>query len=276
MSKLSDEDVARYWDGNAEVWADHVRRGWDAYREHFNNPAMLRFIGDLAGKTVLDAGCGEGRNTRLLAKAGARMTGIDVSPRMIEFAAEEEERRPLGIRYEAASFSDLSVFADESFDAVVSFMALMDGPDFEGAANEAFRLLRPGGELCFSMTHPCFMTPGFGWVPDDEGREGELKLTVSHYFSKEPRVEEWRFSKGPIPADSPPFEVPYFPRTLSEYLNALVEAGLAIRRIEEPRPTEKACREHPWLRCWRNHAAIFIYVRAAKPAGAAPARGHLD
>ena len=135
-SELSEEEVARYWDQNADLWAQQVRKGWDYYREHFNNPAFLRFIGDLGGKAVLDAGCGEGYNTRLLARRGARIVGVDVSQRMVELAQQEQQREPLGIRYEAASFSDLSLFDDESFDVVVSFMALMDGPDFEGAARE--------------------------------------------------------------------------------------------------------------------------------------------
>jgi len=126
-SEIPEQEVARYCDENANLWPDHVRKGWDVYREYFNNPAFFEFIGDLSGKTVLDAGCGEGHNTRLLARSGARMTGVDISQRMIELARREEQREPLGIRYEVASFSDLSVLDDVSFDVVVSSMALMDG-----------------------------------------------------------------------------------------------------------------------------------------------------
>jgi len=61
---LSERDIARAWDENAGAWAEQVRKGWDIYREVYNNPAFLEFIGasigDLAGKSVLDAGCGEG------------------------------------------------------------------------------------------------------------------------------------------------------------------------------------------------------------------------
>jgi len=66
-SQIPEQEVARYWDENANVWADHVRQGWDAYREYFNNPAFFEFMGDLSGKTVLDAGCGEGYNTLVCA-----------------------------------------------------------------------------------------------------------------------------------------------------------------------------------------------------------------
>ena len=260
---MSEDEVARYWDENADSWSDQVRKGWDYYREYLNNPAFLRFIGDLAGKTVLDAGCGEGYNTRLLARSGARMVGVDISRKMIEYAREQETREPLGIRYEVTSFSDLSGFPDASFDWVVSFMALMDGPDFEGAATEIFRVLRAAGELTFSITHPCFNTKGYGWTADADDDPGQL--TVSHYFSEQPFVERWKFSKNPASGDLEPFAVPVFPRTLSEYVNTLIETGFILKGIEEPRPSEEACNEHPWLQRWRDHATLFLYIRAAKP-----------
>jgi SAM-dependent methyltransferase len=262
-SEISREEVARYWDKNADLWADHVRKGWDAYREHFNNPAMLDFIGDLNGKTVLDAGCGEGYNTRLLARNGARMVGVDISQGMIELARQEEQREPLGIRYQVASFSDLSLLDDAYFDVVVSFMALMDGPDFEGAVKEIFRVLRSGGELIFSITHPCFATKGFGWIRDEE--DNYIKLTVADYFADQSWVEHWKFSKAPVQGNVELFAVPRFPRTLSEYLNTLISAGFILKEIEEPRPSEKACKQHLGLQRWRDHAAIFLYVRAVKP-----------
>src|SRR5215468_2298749 len=86
-----------------------------------NNPAFLALIGDLRGRDVLDAGCGEGYNTRLLARAGARMSGVDISERMIALAVEEERRAPLGIHYHCTPYTRLDPFAAGTFDAVVSF-----------------------------------------------------------------------------------------------------------------------------------------------------------
>jgi ubiquinone/menaquinone biosynthesis C-methylase UbiE len=261
---LSDEDVARHWDANANQWSDHVRRGWDAYREHLNNPAFFEMVGDVRGKTLLDAGCGEGYNTRLLARAGARVTGIDLSLRMIELAREEENRGPLDIRYEVASFSDLSLFGDAAFDAVISTMALMDGSDLEGALREFHRVLPPGGDLFFSITHPCFMTRGYNWLRDNEGNKA--RLLVSDYFDDEPWLERWQFERAP--EGTAPFAIPVFPRTISDYVNSLVAAGFILREIREPRPSEAACDEHPWLRPWRDHAALFLHFHAVKPAEA--------
>src|SRR5712691_9321701 len=116
---FSEEDVARYWNENAEVWSREVREGHDIARELLNNPAFLEFAGDRRGKQVLDAGCGEGHNTRILARRGPRLTAVDTSERMIDLALEDARRAPLGIQYVRASYTDLGMFADASFDAVV-------------------------------------------------------------------------------------------------------------------------------------------------------------
>lgn len=262
-SEITEEEVGNYWDLNADLWTEHVRKGWDAYRECLNNPSFFRFVGDLGGKKVLDAGCGEGYNTRILARSGAQVTGIDISRKMIRHARQVEQQEPLGIRYEVASFSDLSLFDDTSFDAVCSSMALMDKPGYAQAVKEFFRVLRKKGNLFFSVTHPCFMTRGFGWVEDETNHT--VKITASDYFNRKSYVEYWKFSQLPASEDISPFAVPAFPRTLSDYINTLIKAGFVLKRIEEPRPSQEICKQHPWLQRWRDIAALFLYVHAVKP-----------
>lgn len=58
--------------------------------------------------------------------------------------------------------------------------------------------------------------------------------------------------------------MPRFDRTLSEYLNAVVDGGFVLRQVAEPRPSEDYCEAHPSQRGWRDHAALFLYVRAEK------------
>jgi 2-polyprenyl-3-methyl-5-hydroxy-6-metoxy-1,4-benzoquinol methylase len=260
---LSQEEVARYWDINADLWAAQVRNGYDVWRDRLNTPAFMAFAGDVNGKSILDAGCGEGTSTRLLARNGARVIGVDISRRMIELAIQEEQKEHLGIRYEVASYSDLSLFGTASFDVVVSFMTLMDGPNLEGVFKEMGRVLRPTGELVFSVLHPCFFTKGLGWIRDKAGNA--TKLTVAHYFDDAPIIDYWKFYDGGAPEDVPLFSVPRFHWTLSQYVNGLVRAGLVIKEIEEVRPSDDTCIQNPWLMRWRDHASPYLYVRAAKP-----------
>ena len=262
---ITEGEVARHWDDNADVWTEHVRKGWDTFREHLNNPAFLKLVGNLKGKNVLDAGCGEGYNTRIFARMGAKMTGIDISPRLIEHARQAEQKEPLGIRYELASFTDMSIFDNDSFDTVVSTMALMDSPDFEEAIAEIYRVLRKNGDFFFSISHPCFMTKGFGWVTDRQSNQE--KLTVSGYFSKTQWVERWQFSQVPeeLKKDIPQFAIPRFPRTLAEYINPLIQTGFVLKKLNEPRPSASDCREHPYLQKWRDAGSLFLHVHCVKP-----------
>ena len=67
-------------------------------------PHVLALLGDVAGQDVLDAGCGEGYLARILADRGARVTGVDLSPRLVELAGSKASASP--IEYRAADLSE--------------------------------------------------------------------------------------------------------------------------------------------------------------------------
>lgn len=264
---MDHEEVGRYWDENAEVWTELVRAGYDRRRDVFNSPAFLAMLPDVSGLSGLDIGCGEGHNTRLLAERGASMIGIDISGNFVRLATEAELEQPLGIRYEIASAVDLP-FEEASFDFAAAFMSLMDMQELERVLAEVFRVIRPGGFLQFSILHPCFgNVPHFRRLRDQAGRV--YAFEVGDYFRRiEGEVEEWIFGVTPreLKESVRPFRIPRFTRTLSEWLNLLVDTGFVLKRFGEPYPGDEAVRERPGLQD-AQVVAYFLHVRARKPSG---------
>src|SRR5215831_10366104 len=119
---MNHEEVGRCWNANAHAWTALARAGYDVYRDHLNTPAFFELLPNVAGLAGLDIGCGEGHNTRLLAKRGARVTAIDIAEAFIAYAREAEAQEPLGIDYRVASAVALP-FADTAFDFVTGFMS---------------------------------------------------------------------------------------------------------------------------------------------------------
>lgn len=260
---MDHEEVGRYWDENAEVWTELVRAGYDHYRDGLNTPAFFEMLPDVEGLTGLDVGCGEGHNTRLLAEQGTHVTGVDISRTFVRHAREAETRQPRGIDYELASAVDLP-FEDASFDFATAFMSLMNIPETEVVLAEVFRVLKPGGFLQFSIEHPCFNPPHRRTLRDDDGHA--YAREVGQYFRAiHGEADEWIFSATParIRENLRPFRIPRFTRTLSGWLNLLVQTGFVLEQFGEPCPTDEAVRERPRLQSARV-VAFFLHVRARK------------
>src|SRR4029453_5065339 len=126
------EEVGRYWNGNAETWTQMARAGYDVYRDYVNTPAFFAMLPDVSGLSGLDIGCGEGHNTRLLARRRASVTAIDIAETFIAHAKQLEQQGPGGIDSRVASAVDLP-FADATFDFATGFMSFMDIPETDRA-----------------------------------------------------------------------------------------------------------------------------------------------
>src|SRR5438874_7482456 len=178
---MTHEEVGRLWNANANAWTRLARAGYDIYRDYLNTPAFLELLPNVAGLAGLDIGCGEGHNTRLLAQRGARMTAIDIAEKFIAHAQRTEAHEPPGIDYRVASAVELP-FDDESFDFATGFMSFMDVPETARVFAEAYRVLKPGGFLQFSISHPCFDTPHRRNLRDARGVA--YAVEVGDYFRK--------------------------------------------------------------------------------------------
>jgi SAM-dependent methyltransferase len=259
-----DVEVAACWEGNAAGWTKLARMGFDLYRDLINTPAFLKMLPDVARLRGLDVGCGEGHNTRLVAQRGAAMTAIDIAPTFIRHAMEAEKSEPRGIRYHVASAQRMA-FADRTFDFAMATMSLMDMPRQEAALAEVFRVLKPGGFFQFSISHPCFTTPYRKLVRDAEGMELYVQL-AGYYEPPDGEVEEWIFGASPPEAREgiAKFRTPRFHRTLSGWMNLIIDSGFAIERLHEPYADEELAAREPYVRDTRL-VGYFLHVRCRKP-----------
>jgi SAM-dependent methyltransferase len=257
------ERDAVLWEANAETWTQHARAGYDVYRDAVNTPQFLALLPPVNGLDGLDIGCGEGSNTRALARLGARMHAIDVAPTFVKHAADAERAEPLGITYHVAGATALP-FAGERFAFATAFMVLMDVLDYRAALAEAQRVLRPGGFLQFSILHPCFMPPERRVLRDAAGTARSIQ--IGRYFDNvDGEVERWAFTAVPEAerATVEPFAVPRYHRVLSDWINAVIDAGFAVERLGEPAADEATAERLPFVADSRI-APLFLHVRARK------------
>ena len=130
---------------------------WDPHGEfrplHLLNPVRAQFIAErttLAGRRVLDVGCGGGLLAEALARAGARVTAIDLAPGMIEVARLHAAESALAVDYRLAAAEEVAAAEPAAFDVVTCMEMLEHVPRPAAMTATLARALRPGGALFVS------------------------------------------------------------------------------------------------------------------------------
>lgn len=212
MSTSTYDEIAEWYD----EWV-----GTHSMRDDPYFPAVEALMGEVASRHICDLACGQGRVARYLADQGARVVGVDVSAKLLEIARRHEEATPRGIEYAQADARSLDGVADATFDGVLCFMALMDIADLAPTLQSVVRVLRPDGWFVFAILHPCYHTSRSDEMDTPEG----AVRVVGKYFTE----GHWRSDTR----TGPPGKVGAYHRTLSTYVNALTDAGLALERLSE-------------------------------------------
>ncbi|MDN5845834.1 MAG: methyltransferase domain-containing protein [Candidatus Nitrosocosmicus sp.] len=217
-------------DNVKEIWS----RGDYRSRGQFFPPVsayLTRLVKLQVEESVLDVACGYG-NTAITARMkGAKVSGIDITPKHIALAKEEEKIAGIsGIEWEEADAEDLP-FEDESFDVVLSTFGHIFAPNQELAGKEMVRVLKKGGRLGFTS-----------WPP--ELAVGKLSEVVSKYnpfpFSEEFSPYNWGIPEK-VKQLLPGIEAMYFERDTINipilspnhyWLDTITKAGFMIQVIE--------------------------------------------
>jgi SAM-dependent methyltransferase len=212
----------RWWDAAAPAYlAEHGADlgdvdflwGPEGLRE-----ADARLLGDVAGRRVLEIGCGSAPCSRWLRREGAATVAFDLSAGMLHRAAALNRVTGLAVPLVQADAAALP-FGSSSFDVVCSAFGALPFLDDVGAAlREVARVLRPGGRFAASVNHP------LRWPFPDSPDPDDLRV-VSSYFDRTPYVET-----------GPAGETVYAEhhRTVGDWVRAVVGAGLVLEDLVEP------------------------------------------
>jgi 2-polyprenyl-3-methyl-5-hydroxy-6-metoxy-1,4-benzoquinol methylase len=211
--------------------------------------AILELIGSPASLRILDIACGHGRLSRELARRGAQVTGLDISPALVAMALATEQDENLGISYLLADVAAHWPGQPAEYDLVTCNFGLSDIDDLDGCATAVSRALKPGGAFVFGILHPCF--PGGG------GISGSWPTTTSYY-------DEGRWTAdGTLSALRQ--QIGSSHRMLSSYLNALTRHGLVLDRMLEPAPAKSWADARPAASAY----PLFLvarYLQSTRPA----------
>ncbi|MET9265708.1 class I SAM-dependent methyltransferase [Amycolatopsis sp. NPDC004079] len=207
-SAWTNEAAIQQWDtGSTRESMEATAASGDFSKQHLVNPVLLRLLGDVRGRRVLDAGCGNGYFSRMLAERGAQVTGVEPAASLVSFA---REKSAADISYLQADLAHLPGL--EPFDAVVCSMVLMAIPDWKPAMRACVEALRPGGLFVFAIVHPAFEELFGTWREHGE------------YRRKEYLAEYEIVGRGASD----------FHRPISAYLNEVAALGCRVREVVEP------------------------------------------
>lgn len=245
------------WGGVAD-WYDELVRSAGSYQKEVILPNVLRLINIRKGTAVADIACGQGFFANEFFRAGASVTGVDISPELIALA---KKRSPRAIRYICAPADNIAEIPPSSADVAVCILALQNIENAAGFFKEAARILNSSGRLVIVLNHPAFRIPAessWGW--DDE-QKIQYRRIDSYLSESRQRIEMH-------PGSDPGAVTVSFHRPLQFYAKALAKQGFVITRLEEWNSHKKS---QPGPRATaedraRKEIPLFLAVEAVKSA----------
>lgn len=186
---------------------------------------LKKMLPDFKGKRVLDLGCGFGWHCIYAVENGAiEVTGVDISEKML--AKAQKMTKSSVVKYIQMPIEDID-FEKESFDVVISSLVLHYIESFDNICKKINNFLVSGGSFVFSVEHPVFTAQGTeDWYYDENGKI--MHWPVDNYYSEGLRESIFLGEK-----------VVKYHKTLTTYLNTLLQNGFEIKEIIEAQPSQE-------------------------------------
>ena len=210
---LADQAPANDYDSFAEAYAAETEA--NLINGYYTRPAILDLAGDVAGRRILDVGCGAGPVLEALRDRGAFVTNVDPSAKMLELA---RQRLGDGTALQQADLRDPLPFPDGAFDDVIACLVLHYLQDWTAPLAELRRVLAPGGRLIVAVNHPFVY---------------KLAHPDGDYFATREFSEDYTFSGQSA-------VLTYWHRPLHAVTGAFIDAGFRIAVMSEPPPAPQA------------------------------------
>ncbi|OAB40342.1 class I SAM-dependent methyltransferase [Paenibacillus antarcticus] len=204
---------------------------------------------DLQNKSVLDLGCGFGWHCLYAREQQASsVIGVDISENMLQ-KAREQTNDP-AISYVQLPIEDIE-FSNSQFDVVISSLAFHYIESFADISKKVYAFLKPGGTFLFSVEHPIFTSRDEqDWHYDGQGNPQHWP--VDQYQSEGVRTTSFLAP-----------DVIKYHRTISTYMNDIIEAGFVIKAVKEPMPSDEMLKSDPLMQ-HENRRPMFLIISAVK------------
>lgn len=180
------------------------------YKELLETPFLLKLLGDIRNKKVLDLGCGPGVHARILTKKGAHVTGIDYSKQAIILAKLESPQS----RFHLGDVENLPLKSMQ-FDVVLSAMVLGHLSSWNMVLKEVHRVLKKDGIFVFSIFNP------FREVISKQTWKGKTFKIIDHYFKERTYYNSW-MNKGKK------YEISHHHKTYATIIKVLIKHGFEL------------------------------------------------
>jgi len=217
MSNKYEEEVKEIYNKLSKRY--HKITAYHFFNAYLEVPATTSLLKYVKNKKVLDLGCGTGRHTKILKKRGAKVWGIDLSPKMLEIAKSEIK----GVDFKVGSVYKLP-YKSNFFDIVVCGLATSYFKNLDKAFKEIYRVLKNNGIFVFSFTNPLLEISKY-----IEGKPGTYRK-FGNYFKEGKTYAHWPTFK---------IKMPYYHRTFQTLIRAIVRNKFVIEDFVDAKPVKE-------------------------------------
>ncbi len=234
------KETKKWWESSSEGYQKDSKIPIDIhYGPGAPNEKVMRLLGNLKRKKVLEIGCGGAQCGIAMAKKGAIVVGIDISNEQLKFAKNLAEKNKVKMKFYQGDIVNLKPIKSNSQDIVFTAWALHYVGNLKKCFKEVKRVLKKGGIFVAALPHPFYDTVNYR----------TLKLNRSYFNSG--KFEE-------VYSDKTKKFVAYY-HTFSSITNAFADSGLKIEKVIEP-DSRKKHKGDPWFGLWQFKLKLMKYL----------------